>query len=150
MQRVANCLLIQNGQVLLLKKPRRGWWVAPGGKMEPSETVLETVCREYREETGLMLEAPSLCGVFTMCVEKQGRLEKEWMLFTFRADRCRGDLLERSEEGELCWQPLEAVPNLPTSGMDHEILTRLLKDSKMLIGRMVYNPNEELLHHNLP
>ncbi|MCY8461779.1 NUDIX hydrolase, partial [Bacillus spizizenii] len=33
MQRVTNCVLQTDDKVLLLQKPRRGWWVAPGGKM---------------------------------------------------------------------------------------------------------------------
>ncbi|MFC4077502.1 8-oxo-dGTP diphosphatase [Salinithrix halophila] len=148
MQRVANCLLRKGDQVLLLKKPRRGWWVAPGGKMEPTETILETVCREYREETGLILENPTLGGVFTMCMENEGKRDKEWMMFTFLADSHRGEMLERSPEGELCWQPVSHVPSLPTSGMDRQILTRLLRpEGALLIGKLVYSPEEELLSH---
>lgn len=55
MQRVTNCLLIKDEKVLLLQKPRRGWWVAPGGKMESGESIKEAVIREFREETGIYL-----------------------------------------------------------------------------------------------
>ncbi|SMO65338.1 8-oxo-dGTP diphosphatase [Melghirimyces algeriensis] len=150
MQRVANCILTSNGKVLLLKKPRRGWWVAPGGKVEPSETVLEAVSREYEEETGLILDQPTLCGVFTMCMEEEGRLQKEWMLFTFRANHYQGDLLEYSEEGELMWQNEDDIADLSLSEMDRVILTRLLEGRELIIGRLVYNSDEELLYHNLP
>ena len=34
MQRIANLLVVKDNQVLLLKKPRRDWYVAPGGKMD--------------------------------------------------------------------------------------------------------------------
>ncbi len=40
MQRIANLLAVQNDQVLLLQKPRRGWYVAPGGKMESGESII--------------------------------------------------------------------------------------------------------------
>lgn len=59
MQRVTNCVLVKDGHVLLLKKPRRGWWVAPGGKMEQGESVREACVREYREETGIYLKTPN-------------------------------------------------------------------------------------------
>ena len=72
MQRVVNCILRDRDRVLLLKKPRRGWWVAPGGKMKPTESIMDTLLREYEEETGLQLENARLCGVFTMCVEDDG------------------------------------------------------------------------------
>ncbi len=62
MQRVTNCVLIRDNEVLLLQKPRRNWWVAPGGKMERGETVRDSVVREYREETGIYLKNPALKG----------------------------------------------------------------------------------------
>ena len=46
----------KDNKVLLLKKPRRNWWVAPGGKMEPGESVKESCIREFREETGSISE----------------------------------------------------------------------------------------------
>ena len=55
MQRVTNCLIIDHDKVLLLKKPRHGWYAMPGGKMEPRETVQESVIREVFEETGLKI-----------------------------------------------------------------------------------------------
>ena len=51
MQRIANLLVIKDGQVLLLKKPRRDWYVAPGGKMESGESIFEAAVREFKEET---------------------------------------------------------------------------------------------------
>ncbi|OYD08160.1 NUDIX hydrolase [Paludifilum halophilum] len=147
MQRIANCILTDKDQVLLLKKPRRGWWVAPGGKMEPSETILDTVCREFEEETGLILQDPVLSGVFTMRMENKGFLEKEWMMFTFRANRYKGKRLEQSLEGELCWKPVASVPRLPTSGMDRKILTHLLTSRDLFIGKIVYTPDEQLIDY---
>ncbi|QKG83216.1 8-oxo-dGTP diphosphatase [Kroppenstedtia pulmonis] len=147
MLRVANCILTNQNRVLLLKKPRRGWWVAPGGKVESSETVLEAVSREYREETGLVLENPVLSGIFTMCVKRNDVLEKEWMMFTFRAEQFQGEQLERSEEGELCWQPIQSIPQLPTSDMDREIFRQLFSGKSLLIGKLVYTPEEKLLYH---
>ncbi|MCG0314635.1 MAG: NUDIX domain-containing protein, partial [Calditerricola sp.] len=99
MQRVTNCVLRDGDRVLLLRKPRRGWWVAPGGKMEPTESVTEAVIREYREETGLTLVDPALRGVFTVLIEDGGRVVDEWMLFTFYAERYEGKPVMESPEG---------------------------------------------------
>ncbi|SDW46205.1 8-oxo-dGTP diphosphatase [Marininema mesophilum] len=149
MQRIANCLLQKKDQILLLQKPRRGWWVAPGGKVEAGETITEAVCREYQEETGLRLINPVLAGVLTMCIEKDGQLEKEWMMFCFRASNYEGILMEDSPEGKLSWLSKDAFPILPTSEMDHQILSRLLlPDNGLFIGRLVYSPEEVLLSHH--
>lgn len=62
MQRVTNCVLLKDNKVLLLQKPKRGWWVAPGGKMEPGESVRDSCIREFREETGIYLKTLILRG----------------------------------------------------------------------------------------
>lgn len=83
MQRVANCLYLKNGKVLLLQKPRRGWWAIPGGKMEPTETVKQAVIREYREETGIQILQPQLRGIYTFLMKDGDVITSEWMMFTF-------------------------------------------------------------------
>ncbi len=83
MQTVVNCILRQDHRILMLKKPRRGWWVAPGGKVEPGESLSEAVLREYQEETGLLPVSPQLRGVFSVILREGDRLTNHWMLFTF-------------------------------------------------------------------
>ena len=51
MQRIANLIAVQDGEVLLMQKPRRGWYVAPGGKMESGESIMDAAIREFQEET---------------------------------------------------------------------------------------------------
>lgn len=45
---------------LLVWSRRRQEWSAPGGWREPGETVVETACRETREETGVVLDPSRL------------------------------------------------------------------------------------------
>ena len=43
-------------KILLIKRatvPFKGYWALPGGRVDPGETVDETVVREVKEETGL-------------------------------------------------------------------------------------------------
>lgn len=115
-------MLISDDQVLLLKKPRRGWWVAPGGKMESGETVRDAVIREYREETGLYVLNPQLKGIFTFIIKENDQVVSEWMMFTFVADHYTGSPVEESEEGIIQWHQAGEIENLPMAPGDGHIL----------------------------
>ncbi|WP_165975347.1 NUDIX hydrolase [Actinomadura rubrisoli] len=51
--------LVEQGRVLLVHHNRFGKWVPPGGHIEPGETFAEIAVREFKEETGLLVEALS-------------------------------------------------------------------------------------------
>ena len=53
------------GQVLMLKSPRRGEWEFPGGQVEESETLTHALEREVFEETGIVIKPVSLVGVYS-------------------------------------------------------------------------------------
>ncbi|MFB9758579.1 MULTISPECIES: NUDIX hydrolase [Bacillaceae] len=149
MQRVANCVLLKDNQILLLQKPRRNWWVAPGGKMERGETIREAVVREYREETGIYLKNPSLKGVFTFVIKENDKVVSEWMMFSFLATDFTGGNKPQSEEGILQWHLLADVDSLPMAPGDYHIIDYLLQGSGMIYGTFVYTPNFELLSYRL-
>lgn len=51
--------LVEHGRVLLVHHNRFDKWVPPGGHIEPGETFAGTAVREFKEETGLLVEAIS-------------------------------------------------------------------------------------------
>jgi len=53
---VASGVLIRDGKVLMVKHPKLGIYIYPGGHVEEGETPIEAVEREFREETGLAVE----------------------------------------------------------------------------------------------
>ncbi|MDM5299541.1 8-oxo-dGTP diphosphatase [Bacillus pumilus] len=149
MQRVTNCVLHHEDQVLLLQKPRRGWWVAPGGKMENGESVKDSVIREYREETGIYILNPQLKGVFTFIIKEGDQVVQEWMMFTFMADSFTGKNVSESEEGILKWHDVKDVSTLPMAPGDRHILDFMLKGKGLLHGTFTYTPDFELIAYRL-
>lgn len=149
MQRVTNCLLRKDDQLLMLKKPRRGWWVAPGGKMEPGETVMDTVIREYREETGLFLQNPILKGIFTFIIKDQEKVVSEWMMFTFFAEDFEGENFSESEEGKVEWIEVDRLHSLPMAEGDRHLLDYVLHGNGMIYGTFTYTPDFQLLGYRL-
>ncbi|KUP05201.1 NUDIX hydrolase [Bacillus coahuilensis m2-6] len=149
MQRIANCLYKRGDEVLLLQKPRRGWWVAPGGKMEPGESVRDAVIREFREETGIYIKSPQLKGVFTFIIKEDDSVVDEWMMFTFFAEEGDGTHLKETEEGILKWHQSEDILSLPMAEGDQHILDYMLKGQNILYGTFTYTKDFQLLSYRL-
>ena len=99
-----------NGNVLVQdKKNHPTWhgWNFPGGHVEPGEFVTPSVIREIREETGLTVEKPRLCGIKEFHRSKDG---KRYIVFLYVANRFSGEL-KASTEGEIFWYPLRELPS---------------------------------------
>ncbi|CAM3179638.1 8-oxo-dGTP diphosphatase [Filibacter tadaridae] len=147
MQRIANLLMIKDDHVLLLKKPRRGWYVAPGGKMEPGESIYEAACREFKEETGATPIAPHLKGIYTMVITDTAgeTIEDEWMLYTFIARDLTGIPYETTTEGVLEWHPVESLATLPMAEGDRTNLQFAISQSGTQYGTFYYTKEFKLL-----
>ena len=94
-------VLVQN------KKGDRTWhgWNFPGGHVEQGEFVTPSVVREIREETGLTIENPKLCGIKEFQKEQDG---KRFIVFLYVASRFYGEL-RSSDEGDVFWYPLSEL-----------------------------------------
>ncbi|PSM44617.1 DNA mismatch repair protein MutT [Streptomyces dioscori] len=55
----------EQGKVLLLARADTGGWGLPGGLMDPGESFEDTARREVLEETGLVVGALTLLGLFS-------------------------------------------------------------------------------------
>ncbi len=149
MKRVANCILQDGDRILMLQKPKRGWWVVPGGKIEPMESVQEAAIREFQEETHLKVDNLSLKGVFTIIIKDQDKLLDEWMLFTFYATDYSGKLTSNCREGLLEWKQLHDVLKLPKAKGDNIYLKHILLTNELLTGKFIYTPEYELISYSI-
>ena len=97
-------VLVQN------KKGDRTWhgWNFPGGHVEQGEFVTPSELREIREETGLTIENPKLCGIKEFRKEQDG---KRFIVFLYAASRFSGEL-RSSAEGDVFWYPLSELKRL--------------------------------------
>ena len=93
------CMLHRGNEILLQNRQKKDWcgFTFPGGHVEPGESIVDAVIREMREETGLDVFAPKLCGVKQFPIEG-GR----YLVFLFSADVFSGTL-RSSSEGEMVW-----------------------------------------------
>ena len=100
------CMLRKGTQVLVEEKvgPYAGGITFPGGHVEEHEPIVDSVIREMKEETGLTIEAPKLCGIKEWINEDGSR----YLVFLFTADRFSGELIS-SEEGRVFWMEQDEI-----------------------------------------
>lgn len=118
------CMVCSGEKVLVLERSKRDWpgVTFPGGHVENGESFTDAVVREVREETGLTVSAPQLCGIEDWCEDGV-----RYMVLLYRADRFTGQL-QSSEEGKVWWEPLSALPSLRLSHDMDKILRVFLED----------------------
>jgi len=67
-----------DNKILLIRRntiPFKGYWALPGGRMDPDETIEQTIVREVKEETGLEVTIVRKMGEY---VEKGVKDEVEY------------------------------------------------------------------------
>ncbi|MGL4335597.1 MAG: NUDIX domain-containing protein [Turicibacter sp.] len=142
--RVVNSLLLKDNQILLLFKPSRQKWFLPGGKAEFSENVIQTGCREFVEETGLLLLNATLGAVTTIVVDDELE-KKEWMLYTIKSQGATGNLMYETREGILQWHHVDELETLPMFEGDRHIIKHLVKYDEPIVTTQFYTKDYDLI-----
>ena len=99
------CLLTRGEEILLQDRVKEDWrgYTLPGGHVEAGESVVDAVVREMKEETGLDVLRPRLCGIKQFPADA-GR----YLVFLFKSDAFTGQLCS-SGEGKMEWIPRDRL-----------------------------------------
>ncbi len=98
----------------------------PGGHVEPGESFVESVIREIREETGLTIRRPQLCGLKQFVQEDGVR----YIVILFKTDRFSGELTS-SDEGEVFWIRRSELGKYKLAGSDFEDMMRVFESDDL-------------------
>jgi 8-oxo-dGTP diphosphatase len=119
--RAAGGVVIRDGTVLLVHRPRYDDWSLPKGKLEPGESWSEGAVREVEEEAGLRCVLGEELGR-TRYVDGRGR-DKQVRYYRMTAE---GEPEARNEVDEVRWVPLAEADDVLTYPRDRELVSRLL------------------------
>ena len=114
-----------------------------GGKMQPGEDIVSCIKREIHEEAGINCLDIVLRG--TINWTGFGTNGEDWLGFIFRIDRFTGTPFRENEEGELSWQLVVNLANLPMWEGDRFFLPMVFdQDPRVFHGHMPYQDGRPL------
>jgi len=102
-------------KVLLTQRMDNGRWCLPGGHMESGETAAEACEREVLEETGLVVRAKRLLGVYSnpdqLVIYKDGN-KAFFVVLNFEVEVLEGEVGLSDETTAFGWFTLEDMADM--------------------------------------
>ena len=143
------CEIIKDGKLLLKKASRgvsKGKWNGLGGRIEKDETETESVVREVKEESGLIINNPKKHGVITFY---QGSKDKIFsIVHIFSTNNFQGQM-RPSDEGELKWFDFNSIP-FKEMWPDDAIWLPLILEDKKFDAEFLFDGNmEKILEYKI-
>ena len=118
--RAAGGLIMRDGEILLVHRPRYDDWTLPKGKAKRGETDEACALREVEEETSLVCELGDEIAVTAYMVRG---LPKRVRYFAM-TPRAGSDAAPRNEVDDVRWVTPDGAIGLLSYGRDREIVAR--------------------------
>ena len=122
------CMVYDDAGNILVQDRKKADWPGvtfPGGHVEPGESFVEAVIREVWEETGLLIENPTLCGTKQFQTDDGAR----YVVLFYKTNRFSGEL-RASDEGEVFWIPRSTLNQYRTTD-DFEDMVRVFESNDL-------------------
>ena len=142
MKKIATLSIIEdvvNHKYVMIRHQRginKGYINFPGGKKEENETIVDCVCRETLEETGLTIKNPKEVGY----IEFAG---KDFYVYVYKSTKFEGSLKEKEDDVNVFWQDTDSVPYDQMRAADRDFLPEILS-GKYVKRRYFYDENFNL------
>ena len=133
----------ENGMVLVQKRVK--YWTGvtfPGGHIEKGESFTQSAVREVKEETGLDIKNPKLCGTVHWCHKDT---DERYIVLLYKATEFSGELVDKTDEGEVFWINKEDFKNYQLSPNFDTYLKVFLSDDNEAFGLYNKDGDDEMI-----
>lgn len=120
------CMVYDGNNVLVQDRfdPNWGGITFPGGHVEKGESFTDAVIREVKEETGLTIENPIMCGIKSWYTKEGDR----YIVLFYKTNKFAGEL-RSSSEGEVFWVDLTDLQKMKVAKDFGDMLKVFLDDN---------------------
>ena len=110
------------------RAPLLGHWSIPGGMLELGESLRQGAEREAREETGLVVEATEMLGVFERIIpDEKRRTRYHYVLIDFLCRRISGRLHASADAADARWFHPEKLDRLQLADDTSQVIRRAIE-----------------------
>lgn len=121
-------ILIKNRKLLVEKSKNKQFFIAPGGSIEPGETVAQALIRELKEEFKIAIKEFDLEEFGTFCAKAAGQEDKTVCMEVFLVKKWIGEPEPDNEVEEICWITSQIPEDIKVGSIfEHEVIPRLKK-----------------------
>lgn len=133
------CLIYKKDKILVMNRTKKDWpgLTFPGGKVKKNEDMLTSVIREVKEETGLDIINPKLCGIEEY---KPSKGNDRYLTFFYKTNKYKGKL-KSSKEGKVYWLKKEELFNSDNLSLDLDLIYKVMTSENL--NELVYYKEEK-------
>lgn len=118
------CMIFKGEEILIIDRKKDDWpgITFPGGHINDDETIIDSVIREVKEETNLLVSNLIPCGV----MEWNWGNNVRYLAFLYKTNQFEGEL-KSGIEGEVFWIKLADLEKYQLSTDFDKIIEMMIK-----------------------